>query len=966
MIPELNLPINFAGKDGFYWWIGQIEPKTDPKQGTIENRYKVRIVGQHVKSCDAITPEDLPWAVVMMPVTNPIHEGNDSFTTVDLKEGDWVIGFFLDGAEGQHPVIMGQLPRSTNVSKTKGPTSNIEDSCLAFERRMKISNPKLQIPTPNTNTGSPGEPDPKNGDQKPAGTSGTSPLARCGNGENSENRMCGRDTCIQVADIPCKTDSGQGQSRIQTFLSELLLNIQTSGGNFGNKILSSYSGTLMDYGQAAQSYVNKIFGVARSWINSAKGQALSLIKKGIASLLQSVFGTSVDPATGKKTKVGMFATITKFLNDQLGLVNCAIADLEDRILDFLFNLITNFIIDALSAATCAIESAISSILDQILSFLNDAFLAILGPLSAILGIIASPLNILGAALQFVLNLLGITCTGPGDCRDASTSKYCTGKSNKTPFQSENAALDALIAQAENANTEGAQLQTTCTEYLAVACENETQADVVGGQPDPNEYSDETDAPPTDDTADTFMDSFLAGILASTPSNNTSESGTSATFTVRLRSLPTSDVTVAVTSQSPSEGTVSPSSLTFTTSNWYTEQTVTVTGVDDSFFDGDVTYTVRLLASSSDVNYNNFPEFVDIVNTDNEAEIGNLFVDIDLSGSLRFIASSSLYTLLTPIVTQESNSVGSLSASGISTVDFVPNPSAISPNITYTLTSDKTSVLEGESITFTLTATDGIVPDGTQFDYIMFGMIQSTDFTDGTNIGTMTMQNNVAVKSIGISNTSSVKIAEDVTFNVVSQSKLFTIISKNPITPEPTPTTIPTFKAPVLGTPEVGPDGGIIDIPIIEKGDPYIIPPMVKIYGVGVGGFATPVLDSQGFITKIKVERPGQGYLPNRKNGNCVIDGFNLIRPGGGYETEPKVYIDGDPNIAKPIMRNGSVVGLNIIDKTKTFNQYPKVRVVGDGAGAIIMPTFKCFNTPTYQEYITNVAPSGADSVIDCP
>ena len=62
---------------------------------------------------------------------------------------------------------------------------------------------------------------------------------------------------------------------------------------------------------------------------------------------------------------------------------------------------------------------------------------------------------------------------------------------------------------------------------------------------------------------------------------TTEAGGTATFTVVLASEPTANVTVGLSSSDTTEGTVSPASLTFTTANWNTAQTVTVTGVDDA-------------------------------------------------------------------------------------------------------------------------------------------------------------------------------------------------------------------------------------------------------------------------------------------------------------------------------------------------------------------------------------------------
>ena len=55
---------------------------------------------------------------------------------------------------------------------------------------------------------------------------------------------------------------------------------------------------------------------------------------------------------------------------------------------------------------------------------------------------------------------------------------------------------------------------------------------------------------------------------------------SATYQVWLEKEPTADVTVAITGQASTDVTVSPASLTFTTTNWKDRQTVTVSAADD--------------------------------------------------------------------------------------------------------------------------------------------------------------------------------------------------------------------------------------------------------------------------------------------------------------------------------------------------------------------------------------------------
>ena len=97
-----------------------------------------------------------------------------------------------------------------------------------------------------------------------------------------------------------------------------------------------------------------------------------------------------------------------------------------------------------------------------------------------------------------------------------------------------------------------------------------------------------------------------------------EGGGRATFTVALTTPPSEAVTVAVASRDAGEGTVSPPSLTFTTTGWEAAQTVTVTGADDRVDDGTVTWNVRLDPSSGDSDYHTLDAVdVPVTTTDDE-------------------------------------------------------------------------------------------------------------------------------------------------------------------------------------------------------------------------------------------------------------------------------------------------------------------------------------------------------------
>jgi len=116
--------------------------------------------------------------------------------------------------------------------------------------------------------------------------------------------------------------------------------------------------------------------------------------------------------------------------------------------------------------------------------------------------------------------------------------------------------------------------------------------------------------------------YAAPGVVITPSADlhTSEGGTAATFTVRLATPPTANVTINLSSNDATEGAVSPSSLTFTTVNWNTAQTVTVTGVDDAVADGAQNFTVvTAAATSTDVYYSGFNATdISVTNGDNDS------------------------------------------------------------------------------------------------------------------------------------------------------------------------------------------------------------------------------------------------------------------------------------------------------------------------------------------------------------
>ena len=130
-----------------------------------------------------------------------------------------------------------------------------------------------------------------------------------------------------------------------------------------------------------------------------------------------------------------------------------------------------------------------------------------------------------------------------------------------------------------------------------------------------------------DVAVTNTDNDTIGVNVSTINGNTTEAGGTAAFRIGLNSEPTAPVTIALSSDDPTEGTV-PVNVVVPVASWDTGVTVTVTGQDDGLVDGDVAYSIVTgNVTSTDLNYNALDGTtigdVAVINTDNDQHTINI-------------------------------------------------------------------------------------------------------------------------------------------------------------------------------------------------------------------------------------------------------------------------------------------------------------------------------------------------------
>jgi hypothetical protein len=130
---------DFAGKNGFIWWVGIVEDRDDPLK---VGRVRTRIIGWHTENKAELPTNKLPWAQILLPT-------NGAALIAGPKEGEWVMGYFLDGAEGQQPVVIGVFPGI--VSDTTRKVTSSTDVVDALKDELATQRAQLDTLTKRRN-----------------------------------------------------------------------------------------------------------------------------------------------------------------------------------------------------------------------------------------------------------------------------------------------------------------------------------------------------------------------------------------------------------------------------------------------------------------------------------------------------------------------------------------------------------------------------------------------------------------------------------------------------------------------------------------------------------------------------------------------------------------------------------------------------------------------------------------------
>ncbi len=165
----------------------------------------------------------------------------------------------------------------------------------------------------------------------------------------------------------------------------------------------------------------------------------------------------------------------------------------------------------------------------------------------------------------------------------------------------------------------------------------TVSALLFGNADIDDPGDQTLILTDDDTRGITVSAATSGLALAEADDPVTTQATEneATYTVVLDSQPTDTVTVNLESEDTDVATVAPASLTFTTGNWSTAQTVTVTGVADIIDNPndrrtvDITHTVSAAATDY---ASETADAVTVTVTDDDAAPGGITLTVDTNGA----------------------------------------------------------------------------------------------------------------------------------------------------------------------------------------------------------------------------------------------------------------------------------------------------------------------------------------------
>ena len=443
MLEQGLIKRHFLGRDGFIWWIGQVAdqsswavnlagtPTDDTKeQHGFDFRYKVRIMGYHTGAADELSDEELPWASVMLPVTAGTSGG--ARQTPQLRQGNYVYGFFIDGEDAQTPIIMGVIgynqytallkdipegggfkPHSgytvdDTVPKNALGTTQEEGTAVAEDVDVSETNNKKVVESP---TG----------------------LVTRKDGASLEQHKNESKTKTLPTISNCEPAPLVG---IQREVKNMLAGIEEakkSATDWKTKVSTSIDNVEREIAKLKNNAIKDISGDVKTFTRNVQENALKKVNDALSDTYYEVFPTEL-PLLKEKAEEA---------NSELA---CAFKNILKNLTGMVGNFLNQIMDRFITAPMCAIENFVGSLLGKISGLIDSAVQSVMGPIKALLAGMGLATSSLDDVMGFATDALSfLSCDQDPKCSNVKEWNPVNG-----PEITATLNLDSIFSKAKEA------------------------------------------------------------------------------------------------------------------------------------------------------------------------------------------------------------------------------------------------------------------------------------------------------------------------------------------------------------------------------------------------------------------------------------------------------------------------------------------------------------------------------------
>ena len=436
---------HFLGRDGFIWWIGQIVDRTtwisnlpgSPTRTTEDQkgfdfRYKVRIMGYHTCDKDELKDHELPWASIMLPVTAGVSGG--SISTPNLRQGNFVYGFFIDGEDAQQPVIMGVIGHNQyQAILTEEPEKCAFQPFSGFavdETHPVWSKPLVKEAA----TAIPEDVDESDTNNKQTKETPSSTTTIDNGGRKQQNKEEKKDSTISSTSKCEPAPMGPIQTKVKNVIADIE-EVKKSVTDWETTVSTSIDNVEREIAKLKNNAIKDISGDVKTFTRNVQENALKKVNDALSETYGNLY-----PSQLMKVKEKAEAA-----NDELA---CAFKNIMKNLTGMVGNFLNQILDRFINTPMCAIQNFVGSLLGKISGLIDGALDVALGPVRGLLAGMGAATSALDEVMGFATNALSfLSCDEDPNCPNVEAWNPTDGPQIKATLN-----LNSIFNKAKDAAT----------------------------------------------------------------------------------------------------------------------------------------------------------------------------------------------------------------------------------------------------------------------------------------------------------------------------------------------------------------------------------------------------------------------------------------------------------------------------------------------------------------------------------